>query len=145
MGGTLVSRLLISAFSCPFLYAYLAWQNRKEGIVIENRPVLAILREVAEVRAELTLAQQEIERRKAAEREKEAVIRELETTIARVRKLEGLLPVCAGCKRIRVEPTTPGTPDEWVTLEDYVLRETSVQFSHGLCADCMERLYPDFQ
>jgi len=67
MKGTLFSRLVISVFAFPLLYLYLSWQNRKKGIVIEHRPVLAILKEVAEVRLELNLAQREIERRMQAE------------------------------------------------------------------------------
>jgi signal transduction histidine kinase len=67
MEGTLYSRLVISLFASPFLYLYLKWQSRKTGCVLENRPVLAILREVAAVREELSLAQQEIERRKEVE------------------------------------------------------------------------------
>jgi PAS domain S-box-containing protein len=67
MKGTLLSRFIISGFACPFLYLYLRWENKKLGIVIENRPVLSILKEVAEVRAELSQAQREIERRKQAE------------------------------------------------------------------------------
>jgi hypothetical protein len=51
------------------------WQNNKLGVAIENRPVLAILKEVAEIRLELSLAQQEIERRRQAGREKENLIR----------------------------------------------------------------------
>jgi len=56
--GTLLSRLIISVFAYPFLYLYLKHQNKKFGMVIEHRPVLAILKEVTEVRLELTLAQQ---------------------------------------------------------------------------------------
>ncbi len=67
MTGTLVSRVIVAAFAFPFLYAYLNLQNQRMGTVIEYRPVLAILREVAEVRAELDVARREIERRRQAE------------------------------------------------------------------------------
>jgi signal transduction histidine kinase len=69
MEGTLYSRLVISLFASPFLYAYLRWQSQKLGCEIENRPILAIVKEVAEIREELSLAQQEIERRKQVELE----------------------------------------------------------------------------
>jgi PAS domain S-box-containing protein len=68
MKGTLISRFIISVFAFPFLYFYLYWQNKKTGIEIENRPVLAILKQVAEIELELSHAQQEIERRKKAEK-----------------------------------------------------------------------------
>ncbi len=74
LGGTLISRLVIAAFAWPFLYLYLTWQERKPETCIENRPVLAILKQVAEVRGQLVSAQREVERRKSAEREKEALL-----------------------------------------------------------------------
>ena len=69
MQGTLASRLIISIFALPFLYGYLHWQSDKKGLPIENRPVLAILKQVAEIEVELSLAKQEIERRKKMEDE----------------------------------------------------------------------------
>ncbi|MGE4488760.1 MAG: histidine kinase [Kiritimatiellales bacterium] len=78
--GTLYSRLAICIFASPFLYGYLHWQSRKEGVTLERRPVLSILREVAEVRAELDSARREIERRQDAEtllRQSERRYREL--------------------------------------------------------------------
>jgi signal transduction histidine kinase len=65
--GTLVSRLAMSIIAGPILFAYVHWQSRHEGAVIENRPVLAIVTEVDRMRAELGVAQQEIERRKEVE------------------------------------------------------------------------------
>lgn len=67
MQGTLVSRLIVSVFALPFLYGYLHWQSDKKGLPIENRPVLAILKKVAEIEIELSLAKQEIEQRKKLE------------------------------------------------------------------------------
>ena len=67
MTGTLLSRLIISAFASPLLFAYLNWQNSRMGTQLENRPVLSILREVAQVRIELNVAHEEIARRKRAE------------------------------------------------------------------------------
>ncbi len=142
MKGTLSSRLVISLFACPLLYAYLNWQKEKKGILLENRPVLAILKEVADVRHELSLAQQEIEHRKKAEAEKAAAIAKLEDTLLRVQRLEGLLPICSACRKIRVEPTAPGDITRWVSLETYLHEETPVQFSHGICPDCEKHLYP---
>lgn len=67
LSGTLLSRLAISLFACPFLLAYLAWQNRMRGPTIDHRPVQAILTAEAEARAELGAAQREIERHKRGE------------------------------------------------------------------------------
>ena len=143
MQGTLLSRLFISVPASLLLYAYLFWQNRTLGKSIEYRPVMTILREVARVRAELGHAQEEIARRKAAEQEKEALIRKLEAALTQVRRLEGLLPVCASCRRIRVESHDAQAPDRWMPLEEYIRTETDTQFSHGMCEECLRRLHPD--
>ncbi|MFZ5587898.1 MAG: diguanylate cyclase [Thermodesulfobacteriota bacterium] len=76
--GTGLSRLIVCCFAAPVLWAYLAWQNRRWSTAIERRPVLAIIKEFAEIKVELGLAQQEIERRKKAEMELIASRRELE-------------------------------------------------------------------
>jgi diguanylate cyclase (GGDEF)-like protein len=67
MQGTAASRLIVCLFAGPLLWLYLSWQNRRWHANLERRPVLAIFKEFADIKAELTLAQQEIERRKAAE------------------------------------------------------------------------------
>jgi uncharacterized PurR-regulated membrane protein YhhQ (DUF165 family) len=139
VAGTLVSRFFISVFAYPFLYLYLHHQNKKVGMVIEHRPVLAILKEVTEVRLELTLAQQEIERRKKAEREKEALIDQLQQALTEVKTLRGFLPTCAHCKRIRDEE------GEWRQIEDYIQTHSEATFSHGICPECTDEHFPEFR
>jgi hypothetical protein len=99
MEGTLISRFVISIFAFPFLYVYLFYQNRKPGIKIENRPVLAILKKVAEIQLELSNAQQEIERRREAEKERDNIIEELKKALSEVKTLRGFLPICSICKK----------------------------------------------
>lgn len=53
--------------------------------------------------------------------------------------LRGILPTCAGCKRIR---TADG---RWQEIEAYVAEHSGAEFSHGLCPACLDRLYPDFR
>jgi signal transduction histidine kinase/uncharacterized PurR-regulated membrane protein YhhQ (DUF165 family) len=67
MQGTLLSRFAISLFALPFLYAYIYWQSQRKGIPLQHRPLLAVLREVAEMEEELSLAEQEIARRERVE------------------------------------------------------------------------------
>lgn len=55
----------------------------------------------------------------------------------RVASLEGILPICASCKKIRDEH------GEWHVLERYIMTHSNAQFSHGLCSECERRLYPD--
>jgi hypothetical protein len=136
MKGTLVSRLIISIFALPFLYAYLYWQSRKVGIKIENRPVLAILKQVAEIEIELSLAQDEIERRKKAEAERDKVIEELKKVLSEVKTLRGFLPICCICKNIRDDQ------GYWNQIESYIRDRSDAEFSHGICPECAKKHYP---
>ncbi|MES2440799.1 MAG: hypothetical protein V4584_17165 [Verrucomicrobiota bacterium] len=138
MSGTFVSRLAISLFAFPFLYLYITWQNKRYGMEIENRPVLAILKEVTEVRMELSLAQQEIERRKQLEKEKESLITSLQTALLEVKTLRGILPTCSYCKNIRDKN------GEWHQLEAYIQRHSEAQFSHGICEPCANKHFPQY-
>ncbi|WP_335334113.1 hypothetical protein [Kiritimatiella glycovorans] len=143
MTGTFSSRFIISLIAFPFLYFYLNRENRRTGADLSCRPVLAIIKEVAEVRAELTLAQEEIERRKQAEAEKEALIEKQKWTLENLQRLEGLLSVCSNCRRIRLRSENLEWKDEWLPLEEYIRQRTNVRFSHGICKDCMKSLYPE--
>ena len=55
----------------------------------------------------------------------------------RIRLLEGFLPICANCKKIK------NTEDQWVQIEQYITKHSLAQFSHGICPDCARKLYPD--
>jgi hypothetical protein len=52
-------------------------------------------------------------------------------------QLTGILPICAGCKKIRDDK------DVWVPLEKYISGHVDVDFSHSFCPDCIKKLYPD--
>ena len=135
--GTLFSRVVMSLVALPFLLVYLHWQSRWRGAAIENRPVLAIIRQVAEIEAELSRAQVEIERRKAAERQRDEMIEELRKALSEVKTLRGLLPICSKCKRIRDDK------GYWNRIEEYIRAHTDARFTHGICPDCARELYPD--
>jgi hypothetical protein len=70
-------------------------------------------------------------------------IAELEDAAARIKKLEGILPICANCKKIRLEGADPRKIDGWVGLEKYIEDRSEVIFTHSICPQCMEKLYPD--
>jgi len=79
----------------------------------------------------------DITRRRQAEQDKERLIRELQQALADVKTLHGLLPICASCKKIRNDQ------GYWQNLEGYISEHSEAEFSHGLCPDCLRRLYPD--
>ncbi|QJR37717.1 PAS domain-containing protein [Gemmatimonas groenlandica] len=75
---------------------------------------------------------------KAKERELERVIAERDAAAAKVRTLEGLLPISSSCKCIR---TSEGA---WTQVEQFVASRTNAEFTHGICPTCVTRLYPEF-
>ncbi len=73
---------------------------------------------------------EEVETRRQAEQE-------LRAAFERIKKLSGLLPICASCKKIRDDQ------GYWQNLERYIHEHSDAQFSHSLCPECAQRLYPD--
>ncbi|WP_419657407.1 hypothetical protein Dvar_65460 [Desulfosarcina variabilis str. Montpellier] len=55
-----------------------------------------------------------------------------------MKHLEGILPVCSSCKKIRDEN------GNWQALESYIHDKSAARFSHGICPECKKRLYPEF-
>ena len=138
MQGTLISRLIISVFALPFLYGYLDWQSKKQGIQIENRPVLAILKQIAEIEIELADAQHEITRRIIAEKELEMAVRNLQKALAEVKTLQGILPICSYCKKIRDDH------GYWQKVEEYIYDRSEAEFSHSICPECTKKYYSNY-
>jgi hypothetical protein len=58
--------------------------------------------------------------------------------IQELMELQSILPMCAGCHKIRDDE------DYWSSVESYFKDRLDVDFSHGLCPDCIRELYPDF-
>jgi hypothetical protein len=75
---------------------------------------------------------------KAAQAEREALIRDLEQTLAEVKTLKGLIPICANCRRIRDDSGA------WNSLEAFVRNNFDADFSHGICPECAQKEYKAF-
>jgi hypothetical protein len=71
-----------------------------------------------------------------ANRNLQARAQELESALANVRTLSGLIPICAGCKKVRDDK------GYWEQVELYVSRHSEARFSHGLCPGCAEEYFP---
>ncbi len=77
----------------------------------------------------------DISERKQAEAERERLVRDLQTALANVKTLRGLLPICASCKKIRDDK------GYWNQIEFYIRDRSDASFTHGICPDCAEKLY----
>jgi sigma-B regulation protein RsbU (phosphoserine phosphatase) len=60
-------------------------------------------------------------------------VSDLEEALARVKQLQGLLPICCYCKRIRSDQ------DYWQQVETYLSRHADVRFSHAICPECYHK------
>lgn len=72
-----------------------------------------------------------------AEAERERLINKLQDALAEVKTLQGILPICMHCKKIRDEEGA------WRQLELYISEHTNANFSHGICGPCTQTLYPE--
>lgn len=62
---------------------------------------------------------------------------QLESALAEVKELQGLLPICSSCKSVRDDD------GYYKTIETYLVGKSKIEFSHTICTDCIPRLYPD--
>lgn len=80
----------------------------------------------------------EIAARMNTEEELKQLLAQLQKSFAEVKTLSGLIPICSECKKIRSDK------GYWEHLEQYIQTHSEAKFSHGLCPECMKRLYPGF-
>ena len=74
---------------------------------------------------------------KEAEQERETLITQLRSALDEIDALRGIIPICSGCKRIRDDQ------GYWNQIETYISERSGVDFSHGICPECRDKLYGD--
>lgn len=79
----------------------------------------------------------DITERKHYEAEREKLIAELQRALADLKTLSGMLPICAGCKKIRDDQ------GYWNQIETYISKHSGASFSHGLCPQCALKVYEE--
>lgn len=67
-------------------------------------------------------------------------VRDLQEAQSRINKLEGVLPICSNCRKIKSSAQEPAG-ENWINLEEYLREEASAEFSHGICPSCYKDLY----
>lgn len=67
----------------------------------------------------------------------------LEKALSHIGILEGILPICSHCKKIRLEGTDIEDNKNWIQVEKYISDKTEAQFSHSICPECLKKYYPD--
>jgi len=74
---------------------------------------------------------------KKAHDEQKVLIQQLQESLSEIKTLTGLLPMCAHCKKIRDDK------GYWEKVEVYIEDHSEAEFSHGICPDCIKKLYPE--
>jgi hypothetical protein len=86
--------------------------------------------------AAVALLFQRAHMRRLRARERELAAR-VDESLAHIKVLRGLLPVCAWCRRVRDDA------GYWTQMEAYVRDHSQAEFSHSLCPDCLKTHFPD--
>lgn len=111
--------------------------RRKDGTLYDEEQTITPVPDASGKITHFVAIKLDVSARLAAERERERLLGELQAALANVRTLSGFIPICAACKKIRNDT------GYWDAIEAYISRHTDAQFSHGICPECIVRLYPD--
>ncbi|MBP8976253.1 MAG: PAS domain-containing protein, partial [Bacteroidetes bacterium] len=85
----------------------------------------------------IVVIERDITERKKNEKEREKLIAELQQSLADIKMLSGLIPICSNCKKIRNDQ------GYWIQLESYIQTHSDTKFTHGICPECAAKLYPN--
>ncbi len=115
---------LTKPWSTKEIQAVVAKAVEHNFLLRDNRRLVEELRQInAELEDRVKERTMELERR----------ARELEAAISQVKQLEGIIPICMYCKKIRDDEQL------WHQMEYYISEHSEAEFSHGICPDCMEK------
>ncbi len=115
------------------------------AIIPDTEKSLASFLDVTELKRSETELKKQKELLDNTNKALEHKLGELQAAVKHIKKLEGIVPICANCKKMLAEGRDPKNPKAWVTLEEYISARTDASFSHGLCPDCIRKLYGDRQ
>lgn len=79
----------------------------------------------------------DITKRKEVEADREKLVSKLQDALNKIKTLKGIIPICAACKKIRDDK------GYWNQIESYIKEHSEADFSHGICPECAEKLYPE--
>ncbi|HWD20793.1 MAG TPA: PAS domain S-box protein [Verrucomicrobiae bacterium] len=112
--------------------------QRKDGVQLDIALTISPVKDGQGRIIGLSSLAYNVTERKQMEEERKKMIDQLNETLKRVKTLSGLLPICASCKKVRDDQ------GYWLKLETFVHEHSQAEFSHSICPDCMETLYPQY-
>ena len=111
--------------------------KKKNGELYWESASISPIRDRAGRVTHYVAVKEDITTRKQNEAEHDKLILDLQEALASVKSLSGLLPICASCKKIRDDK------GYWSQVESYIQKHSDATFTHGICPDCIKKLYPD--
>jgi PAS domain S-box-containing protein len=112
-------------------------RRTRDGRVVPVSLTISPVRDASGTIVGVSTIGRDISKTKKAEAERERLVADLQTALAKVKTLRGLLPICSSCKKIRDDK------GYWNQIELYIRERSDASFTHGICPDCAERLYGD--
>jgi CheY-like chemotaxis protein len=137
MNGIETAEQIASGYDVPIIYLSCLNTDEVMNRAAQTNPYGYIIKPYNNSELRLTIEIALVKHAAAKEREK--LIEALEKSLEEIKRLSGLLPICANCKRIRDEQ------DNWHEIETYISNHSEADFSHGLCPDCARVLYPELK
>jgi sigma-B regulation protein RsbU (phosphoserine phosphatase) len=139
MDGTEVCRRVRAEPSLSYVYVILLTaksrrEDRSQGFEAGADDYLTKPFDTQDLRARVAVGRRIIELQTALEQK----VGELRDALTHVKQLQGLLPICMYCKKIRDDESI------WHQLESYIETHSDAAFTHSLCLDCMTTHYPGF-
>lgn len=107
---------------------------RTERDLLEDR----VRRRTAQLQAATEELEAELLERRRMEEARERLVVDLQNALSQVKTLRGLLPICSYCKKIRDDQ------GYWNSVEKYIHERSTVEFSHGICPDCLQEHHPEY-
>jgi DNA-binding response OmpR family regulator len=89
--------------------------------------------DAGELRARLVVGERTI----SLKRQLVQKVEELQEALAHVKQLQGIIPICMHCKKIRSDDKA------WHEIDRYMADHTDARFSHGICAACLDKYHPE--
>ena len=114
-------------------------QKKAENALLQAQEELEtkVRERTSELSATNIKLQDELKKGEQLLQEKLDLIVKLQKAVDSVKLLSGFIPICSSCKKIRNDQ------GYWDQLESYISKHSDARFSHSICPDCAERLYPD--
>ncbi len=110
-------------------------RRRKDGEEIAVSLTISPIKDEAGTITGISKIARDISERQRAKEELERLVRDLMDALEKVKTLRGLLPICSSCKKIRSDE------NYWQSIETYIQQHSEASFTHGICPDCVQKLY----